>query len=342
MAKKKKILSRKKRKGTGKKSRLFLKRSRAAKKGWKTRRKRALFPRLLEKVTPTAIVEAYQLLTKKGRELVRREIVSELPREEVVDEIIELASLPQVISPVEEKREIILGIPPKKPKRETADQLTERLRKLLEERDKPEAPKVPGKIPELKVEFIEEVKEIDIEGKGEAADVNNMTRWLKEKLSLFARDLNVDAVVNRTVLPDGTGVVQIRFDNVGDMDKLLLELDIVAQDTKGIFKSTFAFKIDPTKIVRPTEIVDEGTMKVTTDKGDRVYNTYKGMIDIPMNISKNMTYQIADARGSIVPALEKAMGVEPDSVTVTFLYGESVMGRERISREYAKKVGPVD
>lgn len=237
-----------------------------------------------------------------------------------------------------EKTVFIPGVKPEIKPTETPDELTTRLLESLKKKWEPESPPKPVEIPELKIVF-QEPAEIELTLDRQRKSSESMVSWLKQKFAFFARDENIDAIVSGAILPDASGVVQIRFTSVEDMDDLLLKMTEQVEDLPGIFKTSIAFYFDPSDIVKPFEQVGEDELKIEGAKD--TYNLYRGNMYIPMNVSKNPALQFLDARMLMVPALREATGADPTGVKVTLLYGESVMGIQ-YPRNFTKGITNVD
>lgn len=168
------------------------------------------------------------------------------------------------------------------------------------------------------------------EPKEEGKEAERVIDMLKE----YVRFNDIENEINYTKLNDGSEIIESKFFGIEDVDSFLQSMSVNIQtlELKGKMKTSVGFIFDPSEIVKPMETKgDEVTI------GKKPYDFYKGMIDIPSNVSESTALQFLDARRTIYPGIKEVLGVEPKTIRIIFLLGESVLG-SKIPRAAARDI----
>lgn len=204
---------------------------------------------------------------------------------------------------------------------------------------KPERPKPRKRVTKLVKKLIEakptpeEIKPVVEIIYPDRTTVEINLAWLENRLNIFADRDEFSVRIHKTILADGTGVIEAIFDERKNHDWLLARLSEEVQSWGPGYKISIAVQIDPSKIVKPHEF--SGVDKI--DIGKNSYDYYKGMLDVPTNFSAYSVGQFANLRFTMLPALRDTAGTSPSAIRLVVLTGDSIMGTS-ISRKLSHKL----
>lgn len=152
-------------------------------------------------------------------------------------------------------------------------------------------------------------------------------KYVHDKLEAFAYLNGYDeAIVNSTILADGTAVVEAVFSVGTEYDDLLMHLSEEIQSWGPFYKVSVGIGFDPSKMANKMELEAPNTARVEYGNHASDFNYYKGMVDVPTNFSNYVVGQFANMRNDIIPNVMEILGGQPpERIRVVVMSGETVM-----------------